>query len=1199
MKRLLSIVLVLLTILTMSSTTLIHVIALSPESTDAQLIGYGFNVTAGKPLSKGNLQYVYPILDTSNPELFEKIHVVDIQETKAQNVVAESAVELAEYVGSSYAGGIEGKIAVATVDINAQFDKSQTISNATSERYEMYYQQVLRRQVIIQMDDVELRDYLSEKFKRELYSVDSEEKAEMLFQKYGTHLLTGYTLGGRMDITNYMVTSDSSNDLSTNVDLKTKIGAAVACIDAGINFSISQQYASHENTATQKSTYDFSCIGGESVTGLTLDQLFTYNSSMVDGNGNYVYDRWVRSINEGKNLDIIGIASGGQAIPIWCFLDTNSESMAIKNCLISAYVKLCGDKYAEYCNQYPYLYSSVSSEGESSEGVYGVIENYYTSFDISNDDLIINGPYQLGEDDGNIYVPQGSTVYLDAFDSIYPGRKQWKILSGNANVEEIDAINGIFKATGSAGSDFTVAICDEDIELDRVNVKIEKKAFSGGIGTQDNPFLISTPDDMQELLSNGMYFNNPDNYYKLVNNIDISEIKINTAMDSTYCFRGVFDGNYCILSGFTANSDNYVTKSGLGKQIYIGLFGYNAGVIKNLTVSNCSFKFNDESKTYSDIMFGGVLAGINTGRISNCIVENSEVYIKKTAKNDNTSENDHKYQIGSGGLVGRLVGSIYNSGVVNCKDVVALANLTKTDNQYIGLSSAGGLVGYMEHDAYIEGCFVHFSHSGENISRVMAQVRGESNDNSYKTKGFSYAGGLVGWADLNKASTNKAAIFYCVVDAPTELLAGLQYCSDANNEHERRAGVVIGKNTAIAEVNFKGNVAATHRASKIIETDSNYANLFIKDPEDVAGDKTLSFGCNSVSYSSFDASFDNQVARLETKDGWVANENGKAIRGSAALKAVNLSAESKTKFYFGEDWTPLDMKLSLTNMNDDEINSTSFCANIADYNVNKNQHKNTANPSYPANIVIKVGNVEYSHSVEITKIDIVALMAEDNSEDALYVNDKYDASTRNIKITAVLANDERIDFYGEKDSRVNYLNEECRISNDKLVLGENKITVNYGKLSNYFVVVAEDNPVVSISVKQEPTMTYYSVGDIFTPDGMLIEATYKNGASMIVDNSELEIIGSSISEGENTIILSYGDYKTAVVTVVGRSMPKLDASVVKYDVNCNGIIDKQDAVDVLLYIHFEIQNIKASGDVNGDGKVTTDDAIEIQTYINQ
>ena len=139
------------------------------------------------------------------------------------NVVAESAVELAEYVGSSYAGGIEGKIKVVTVDINAQFDKSQTLSNTTSERYEMYYQQILRRQVIIQMDDVELRDYLSEKFKRELYSVDSKEKAKMLFQKYGTHLLTGYTLGGRMDITNYMVTSDSSNDLSTNVDLKTKI----------------------------------------------------------------------------------------------------------------------------------------------------------------------------------------------------------------------------------------------------------------------------------------------------------------------------------------------------------------------------------------------------------------------------------------------------------------------------------------------------------------------------------------------------------------------------------------------------------------------------------------------------------------------------------------------------------------------------------------------------------------------------------------------------------------------------------------------------------------------------------------------------------------------------------------------------------------------------------------------------------------
>ena len=140
MKRVFSMLLALIMVFTMTPVVIINATHLNPESTDAQLIGYGFNVTAGNPLSKGNLQYTYPILDTSNPELFNKIHVVDLQETKAQNVVAQSAVELAEYVGSSYAGGIEGNIAVVTVDINAQFDKSQTLSNATSERYEMYYQ---------------------------------------------------------------------------------------------------------------------------------------------------------------------------------------------------------------------------------------------------------------------------------------------------------------------------------------------------------------------------------------------------------------------------------------------------------------------------------------------------------------------------------------------------------------------------------------------------------------------------------------------------------------------------------------------------------------------------------------------------------------------------------------------------------------------------------------------------------------------------------------------------------------------------------------------------------------------------------------------------------------------------------------------------------------------------------------------------
>ena len=836
MKRFLCLCLVLVMVFTLPGVTTLCVTALSSDSAEAQLIGYGFNVTAGKALSKGNLQYAYPILDTSNPELFNKIHVVDIQETKAQNIVAYSALELAESIGNTYAGGIEGKISAVTVDIGLQFDKSQTISNAVSEKYEMYYQQILRRQVIIQMDSSELTNYLSSKFSKELHNVNSEADAIMLLQKYGTHLMTGYTLGGRMDLTNYQVTSDASKDLSSGTSLKTKIGAAVSYISAGVNFSISQQYAAHENTATQRSTYNFSCIGGESVTGLTLDQLFTYNSSMVDGNGNYVYDRWVRSINAGTNLDIIGLASGGQAIPIWELLEKSSENMKIRNLLISAYVKLCGDKYTEYCNQYPYLYTEIADEQTSPDETYGVIEGYYTAFASSDSNLIINGPNEIDEDGIEISVSCGAIVYFDAFDSILLGKKNWTIISGNANGEILDANNGVFKATGNAGAEFIVAICDENTELDRITVKIKQKAFSGGTGAKEDPFIISTPEDMQELLSNGQYFNNANYYYKLINDIDISGIKINSAMDYSYCFRGVFDGNYCTLSGFEAKTDtNYAIKE--GSEIHVGLFGVNAGTIRNLTVQNCTFKLNDANAKYYKVMTGGVLVGTNYGKIENCVVKDSTMYIKKSASIDTYNKDERLYQINCGGMVGRLVGSIYNSGVINSIDTVALADLNKnlkaTDDALTGKTAAGGLVGYMDADAYIEGCFTHFRHgnsSGDQTSRVMAQTRGDSSQSNYKTFGFAYAGGLVGWAEKGNSSTNSAAIFYCVVDSPSNLLAGLQFCKDENKDStdaDRRAGVVIGKNTAIASINFRGNVSATSRTPiQLIENES-YKTLFI------------------------------------------------------------------------------------------------------------------------------------------------------------------------------------------------------------------------------------------------------------------------------------------------------------------------------------------------------------------------------------
>ncbi len=187
--------------------------------------------------------------------------------------------------------------------------------------------------------------------------------------------------------------------------------------------------------------------------------------------------------------------------------------------------------------------------------------------------------------------------------------------------------------------------------------------FSGGEGTEQNPFKISTADDLVELeqlsLDSSTAATYADKHFILTNDLDMSGIAF-TGLFRAKEFVGTFDGNGHVIENLTVNrSDNAAA--------YAGLFACAEGgvTIKNLGVVNATM-------TSGSSKCAGGIIGVIYGRISNPItIENCFVRGISFSSGNNTS--------------GGLVGHIYEGKIAN------ITNCYTTDLK--GSSASGGVSG--------------------------------------------------------------------------------------------------------------------------------------------------------------------------------------------------------------------------------------------------------------------------------------------------------------------------------------------------------------------------------------------------------------------------------------------------------------------------------------------------------------------------
>ncbi|MBU1115110.1 MAG: hypothetical protein KKE09_08250, partial [Bacteroidetes bacterium] len=270
-------------------------------------------------------------------------------------------------------------------------------------------------------------------------------------------------------------------------------------------------------------------------------------------------------------------------------------------------------------------------------------------------------------------------------------------------------------------------------------------AYSGGLGTSDNPYQISTLTDLSTLVQRLIDWNK---YFIQTADIDASTTSTWNSgagwspigYDWDHAFYGSYDGGNYSISGLTINRNS-------SYQGFIGV-GRDNCTIQNLTISNASINMTGDGNTRAGILVGefqgnivsychasdtvrgdgsyvGGLIGQNGGTVSNCSFIG-------TVSDDGDGSNYF------GGLIG------YNSGTV--EDSYASATI-------IGNWYAGGLIGYNDADM-INRCYSTTPEGGFIFgSYDVGGLVGYSTNSSSITESYSkatvvgyinIAGGLVG-----------------------------------------------------------------------------------------------------------------------------------------------------------------------------------------------------------------------------------------------------------------------------------------------------------------------------------------------------------------------------------------------------------------------------------------------------------------------
>ena len=616
--------------------------------------------------------------------------------------------------------------------------------------------------------------------------------------------------------------------------------------------------------------------------------------------------------------------------------------------------------------------------------------------------------------------------------------------------------------------------------LPLINVKaLECVTYTQGSGTEEDPYVITTPMELYSIRCN------MSSHFVLGNDIAFKSIDFSNSgsfynagkyftpigtNESNGGFKGVVDGKGHIISGIKTTQENN----------FIGLFGYNSGIIKNLKLSDFSLEIDNENL---ENLYIGTIAGYNEGTIEKC--ENNSQIKYYT----NNSENTY-----IGGIVG------YNQGIlVDSINDGEMNIITKDSNAFIG-----GITGFNTNKVSYSKNFANIRTEGLDNNYTVGGIIGKNsyhyNNNAIEIPGEATY--LINTGNIF-VETNSSATVGGIVGNNDGRYATLYYSYNTGNHKVLRdATNTSGGIGGIAGNNGSGATIGDCYTTGIVEGTNVYKHFI-------------------VGYTS------SSVKRCYTLYGDVDNKNGSGTFYSIySLKDIDSPSNttSYSGFNFNTTWEIKDGNYPLPTLRGLEMISLS--ENNEEYDGGSGTKTNPYKISTPTHF----NNIRLNPYSFFELTNNIVFTEDDYKENGLFYN--------NGKYFEPIA-----EFYGELDGN-NYVINNLKINNQELdnvgIFSYSDGIIKNVKLNNIEIkssgknvggLVADNDGVINNVSSQKSNIEYT---DTIDDNGYNI---YVGG--LLGTNDSIEVDYVSI-DGNISVTSSSNSYSTAVGGIAGNNNGKIN-----------------------------------------------------------
>ena len=296
-------------------------------NTKSSYLGYGIDIINANAINSKNVLMNYPIFDMEKlldeQLLKSNEHYNSFQSIEAKTI-EEFTINMGTSTSVSSGTSVSASGNIKGVDVSASASLTNGLTQTFTKTSEMvesqHFLEIISENqsywLILQSSEQRYKELLSDEFKTDLYS---DMDPAVLFQKYGTHMLTSVAMGGsiHMYYTMYSYEKGDKTHSYTEISsqLKTEIEAAYGGYSAGVGT---------ENSFETSFTYDTLC----KKYNIQIDECI-----YAAGGGSYginskhtLYDNyydWQKSLD--TNPVVIGIKDINSLYPIWDLLDMSVE----------------------------------------------------------------------------------------------------------------------------------------------------------------------------------------------------------------------------------------------------------------------------------------------------------------------------------------------------------------------------------------------------------------------------------------------------------------------------------------------------------------------------------------------------------------------------------------------------------------------------------------------------------------------------------------------------------------------------------------------------------------------------------------------------------------------------------------------------------------------------------------------------------